>query len=97
MNESSDIGKGWIEQPRNVDRIVHSLYTICAVVLLLDFIVPRHEHLHFAQWWGFYGWYGLISCVGLVIVAKGMRRVVMRPENYYAKTPSEPGDKEAKR
>ncbi|MDZ7791148.1 MAG: hypothetical protein U5L08_11790 [Xanthomonadales bacterium] len=87
MSEPSDRGKGWVEQPKNIDRIVYALYAVCAVVALLDFIVHRHEYLDFAGWFGFYAWYGFIACVGLVIAAKGLRKLIMRSEDYYDETP----------
>jgi hypothetical protein len=83
MNQPADKGKGWIEQPKNIDRIVYTLYAVCAVVFALDLVVERNEYLGFANWFGFYAWYGFVACVGLVIAAKGLRRILMRPEDYY--------------
>ena len=34
-------------------------------------------------WFAFYGWYGFISCFFLVIAARGLRKLVMRDEDYY--------------
>lgn len=83
MKQPADKGKGWIEQPKNIDRIVYTLYAVCAVVFVLDLMVERHDYLSFANWFGFYAWYGFVACVGLVIAAKGLRRILMRPEDYY--------------
>jgi hypothetical protein len=33
--------------------------------------------------WGFYAIYGFVACVILVLVAKEMRKLVMRDEDYY--------------
>lgn len=87
MSEPSDRGKGWVEQPKNIDRIVYTLYAVCAVVFALDLFVDRHEYLGFANWFGFYAWYGFVACVGLVVAAKGLRRLIMRSEDYYDDTP----------
>lgn len=94
MSEPSDRGTGWVEQPKNIDRIVYTLYAVCAVVMALDLVVERHEYLGFAGWFGFYAWYGFIACVGLVIAAKGLRRLVMRPEDYYEETPPDQNGRE---
>ena len=32
---------------------------------------------------GFYGLFGFVACVALVLIAKQLRRVLMRPEDYY--------------
>ena len=43
----------------------------------------KHEELPIELWWGFYCFYGFVACVLLVLVAKQMRKVVMRDEDYY--------------
>ena len=73
----------WLDRPQNVTRLVHGLWAVCALLLLADFVVHRHGDVGFDEWWGFYGIYGFVACVGLVLAAKAMRRVVMRTEDYY--------------
>ena len=46
-------------------------------------IYRMDTHFAFENWFGFFGWYGFIACVGLVLVAKEMRRFLMRKEDYY--------------
>lgn len=66
-----------------VERIVLGLYALCALSVLADLWVDRHEKLGFAESFGFYAWYGFVACVGLVVAAKQMRRLIMRREDYY--------------
>ena len=33
--------------------------------------------------WGFYAIYGFVACVILVLLAKEMRKLLMRDEDYY--------------
>lgn len=75
--------KYWLDDRRNVDRIVWALYAVCALLLLIDWFVPKHGPFAIEHWYGFYGIYGFVACVGLVIAAKEMRRILMRPEDYY--------------
>jgi len=35
--------------------------------------------------WGFYALYGFVACVLLVLLAKEMRKLVMRNEDYYTR------------
>lgn len=70
-------------RPTVVQLIVYGLYAVCALSVLLEFVIHRHEKLGFAEGFGFYAWYGFAGCVGLVLAAKGMRRLLMRPEDYY--------------
>jgi hypothetical protein len=41
---------------------------------------------------GSFALYGFVSCVALVILGKGLRRLVMRPEDYYDPQPTEPSE-----
>ena len=40
-------------------------------------------HFPYEMWFGFYCLYGFAACVLLVLVAKQLRRVLMRGERYY--------------
>ena len=73
----------WLDNPANVERIVRALYLICAVLVVADFFVPKHGPFAIEHVFGFYAWFGFLACVGLVLAAKLMRRVLMRPEDYY--------------
>ena len=82
MNEDKTY---WLDRPGNVERIVRALYLICALLLVVDFFVPKHGPFAIEQVFGFYAWFGSLACVGLVLAAKVLRRVLMRPEDYYAR------------
>ena len=40
-------------------------------------------HFWWEEWFNFYGFYGFIGCVFLVLMAKELRKLVMRDEDYY--------------
>lgn len=71
------------DKPENVRRVIHTLYVLCGLTLVLDFVVHRHVDHSFEALWGFYCLYGFVACVLLVLVAKEMRKVLMRREDYY--------------
>ncbi len=73
----------WLDDSRNVDKIVYGLYAVCAVLVLLDRVYHKHTHFNFEDWFGFYGFFGFVACVGLVLASKAMRLVVRRDEDYY--------------
>ena len=52
----------WIDEPKNVDRIVHWLYAVCALLVLVDILVPKHGPFAIEHWFGFYAFYGCIAC-----------------------------------
>lgn len=82
----------FLDNPRSVTRIVYGLYAVCAGLVLLDLAYEKHPYFEIEHLFGFYGWYGFVMCVLLVVSAKAMRVVLMRPEDYYAPhdTQSEP-------
>ena len=75
--------KYWLDDPRNVNGIVYALYAICALLMGLDLLDYKHGHFDFENWLGFFGWFGFLACVGLVLAAKQMRKLVRREEDYY--------------
>lgn len=76
------------DDPKNVQILLWVFSAACAVLLLIDAFIHRHlsfEHgeLVYEGWFGFYPFYGFVACVVLVLVAKQMRKVVMKDEDYY--------------
>jgi len=54
-------------------------------LLVIDFLYHRHSMHPWDSWWGFYAGYGFLGCVLLVLIAKLLRKLVKRPEDYYVK------------
>jgi hypothetical protein len=74
------------DNPENIQRLLRSFYVCCAILLMLDFVVHRHIDHPWQTVPGFYALYGFIGCVILVMVAKWMRTLLMRPEDYYERS-----------
>ncbi len=68
---------------RNLKGIVIGLYSTAVILLLLDAVYGKHSHFAIENVFGFYGFYGFVGCVTLVLLAKLLRKFVMRPEDYY--------------
>lgn len=73
----------WLDHPENQRLVRVSLYVACAILFALDFFIHRHVEIGVERFWGFYAIFGFVACVLLVLVAKEMRKVVMRKEDYY--------------
>lgn len=74
---------GWPYRKKNVNLICYVLYAISALLLLIDPLIHKHGPFAIEHWWGFYGIYGFVGCVFLVLAAKELRKLVMRSEDYY--------------
>ncbi len=74
----------WTDDPKKVKRLVNTIYVLCAVLFFADFFYAKHPYFAMERVPGFYALYGFIMCAALVVCAKVMRLILMRPENYYA-------------
>ena len=93
MSESHSSSQGGSEHPPEHDftgplspktaKLI-KIFLACSVVLFIaDFFIKRHTHPGVDDLPGFYAVYGFVGCVVLVLVAKEMRKVLMRDETYY--------------
>ena len=84
MNERPDDERKHIfDDPRNVKRLLWVFYTCCLFLFAFDFIYHRHAATAWEAFFDFYAVYGFVACVLLVLIAKELRKVLMRREDYY--------------
>ena len=75
----------FFDKKENITKIIKVFYVICALLVVVDFVVHRHIYHDWENIPAFYAIYGFIGCVVLVLVAKLMRKVLMKEEDYYDK------------
>jgi hypothetical protein len=78
-----DPKKYWLDEPRNVLKVYWTVIALCVALFVADAFYHKHTHFEVENWFGFYGIYGFVACVGLVLVAKLLRIILIRPEDYY--------------
>lgn len=78
-----DAKKYWLDDPANVRKVYVALWLFGIAWLVPDLFLEKHEDVGFAASVGFYAVYGFVACVALVLTAKALRRILMRPEDYY--------------
>jgi len=71
------------DNPKNVRRVIYALYAACGISIAAEFLVDRHVDHPLEAIFGFYAIYGFVACVLLVLIAKELRKVLMRGEDYY--------------
>jgi hypothetical protein len=79
---------GWMDRPASVKRFFTVFYVICAALVLAELLLlgadnehphPLEERMRFLV----YPVYGFVSFWFLVLVAKPMRKLLIRSEDYY--------------
>ena len=78
-----DRKKYWLDDPANVRKVYVGLWLFGIAWLVPDLFLEKHEDVGFAASLAFYAVYGFVACVALVLAAKALRRILMRPEDYY--------------
>ncbi len=53
----------WLDDPRNVKKIVYALFVICALLFGADFFVHKHSEFDskFDTWFGFFALFGFFA------------------------------------
>jgi hypothetical protein len=84
MNEHPDSERKHVfDNPRNVKRLLWVFYACCLALFVFDGVYHRHAETAWEGFFGFYAIYGFVACVLLVLIAKELRKVLMRREDYY--------------
>lgn len=71
------------DNPRNVKRLRLGFFAALVLLLIAESFVEMHGAFAVEHFYGFYAVYGFISYVLLIFVAKGLRKIIMRKEDYY--------------
>ena len=64
-------------------RILIAFFVLCAFFLGMDFVGERVAHHPLEEWKAIYPVFGFVGIALLIVIAKGLRRLVMRSEDYY--------------
>lgn len=81
MRESEQ--PSFFERPATIRGFVIALVVVGAAFLFGDFFYDKHTHYEVEGAFGFYAFVGFGSYLGLIFVAKALRRVLRRSEDYY--------------
>ena len=63
--------------------MLYALYGLCACSVIADLVIHRHVSHPWEKLPEFYPLYAFVSILILIFAAKALRRLVMRPEDYY--------------
>jgi hypothetical protein len=74
----------WADSSVHVNRFILGLLVLCAVLVLLEFVVHRHVSMPGEAVTGFYAMAGFIAFTLIVLAARLLRLLIRRHETYYA-------------
>lgn len=73
----------FLDKSKNIKLVLGVFLVISVLILGIDLFFDRHTDHRFEELVGFYGIWGFVSCVVLVLAARQLRKLVMRKEDYY--------------
>lgn len=69
---------------KGLKKILTIFYSFLLILIVIDPFIHKHAYFGFDEYPSFYGAYGLVACIILVLAAKYiLRPIVMRGEDYY--------------
>jgi hypothetical protein len=84
MADKKDDGKQyWLDKPGSADKVYWAVCILCAALFFADAFYEKHPNFEVETWFGFYALFGFVFSVGLVLIARELRRILMRKEDYY--------------
>jgi hypothetical protein len=83
-----DEGKHWLYRGENLPKLWLIQIVILVLALLPEFFVHHHAHVEKSGFtldtsFGFFAWYGFITCAGMVALAKIVGIFLKRKDTYY--------------
>jgi len=73
----------FLDSPINRRRVRKYFYISLVLLLAIDLFIPKHGHFAWEEAPFFFAAYGFIGCVSLIFIAKVLRLLVKRKEDYY--------------
>lgn len=81
MTEAGE--KHWLVRPKTIRWLWRIGLAVLALLVVSDVFVHGHPISQVDGTFGFYAWYGLVICVGLVLFAKALGVFLKRRDTYY--------------
>lgn len=82
MNEPQQTDH-WLARPETIKRLWRIFIVVLVLLVLAQAFVYVKGYFGVDGWFGFGAVFGFLSCLAMVLVAKGLGYVLKRPEDYY--------------
>jgi len=82
MNEQNS--GHWLTRPATIRKLWWGSSVLLVLTVLAQLLVYTKGYFTVDGWFGFGALYGFLSCLLMVLFAKGLGVFLKRPNNYYA-------------
>jgi len=82
MNESQQTDH-WLARPATIKLLWRIFIAVLVVLVLVQAFIYIKGYFGVDGWFGFGAVFGFLSCLAMVLVAKGLGLFLKRPNNYY--------------
>ena len=83
----NDQTKHWLVRPKTIRGLWIVFAVVLSALVLADFLIHPHAVFGVDATFGFYAWYGLLTCMAMVLVAKALGVALKRRDDYYDEGP----------
>ena len=73
----------WLARPATIKLLWRIFIVVLVALVLAQAFVYVKGYFGVDGWFGFGAVFGFLSCLAMVLVAKGLGYVLKRPEDYY--------------
>lgn len=80
MNERQD---AWLVRPATIRLLWRVFAAVLVLIVLLQLLIKVKGYFGMDGWFGFGAVFGFLSCVAMVLVAKGLGYLLKRDDDYY--------------
>jgi hypothetical protein len=73
----------WLVRPGTIRLLWVIVLFVLALTVLAGLFTEVHAWFRIDGNFAFYAWYGFLSCIGMILVAKVLGRLLHRKDSYY--------------
>ena len=73
----------WLARPATIRLLWRVLWGVLALTVLAQLVIKVKGYFGVDGWFAFGAIYGFLSCLAMVLVAKGLGYLLKRDEDYY--------------
>ena len=81
--EAESSSQPFLARTSTHNAIFYILAGLCVGLFAGDALYHKHTHFEFEGWFGYYAFFGFFAYMGIVFIAKALRTVLKREEDYY--------------